>query len=137
MDTALKATALVCTLKPSPFDSSSDLIAAQVLDELGRHGVEGEAIRVVDHDIRPGVEADMGDGDGAHKIIADSHQALNDIGFTIPAQGSTYWNSEAMNPQDFKDLEVTPTAVVTTTKTLAANAAHLGSLLAHQQYPAV
>jgi ABC transporter len=29
--------------------------------------------------------------DGPHKVVADLFQALNDIGYTIPAQGSTYW----------------------------------------------
>ena len=34
-----------------------------MLGELGRHGVTGDVVRVVDHDVRPGVEIDMGDGD--------------------------------------------------------------------------
>lgn len=58
--------------------------------------------------------------DGAHKIAADVFQALNDIGFSIPAQGNVYWNAEAMTGTDFKDLDSTPKAVVSTTKTLAA-----------------
>ncbi len=61
--TDLTAVALVCTLKKSPADSSSELIASQVLDELGKHGVDGESIRVVDHDVRFGVSTDEGDGD--------------------------------------------------------------------------
>ena len=55
--------ALVCSLKPSPAPSSSDLMARQVLAELAKHGVTGDVVRVVDHDVRPGVEIDMGDGD--------------------------------------------------------------------------
>jgi multimeric flavodoxin WrbA len=55
--------ALVCSLKPSPTRSSSQLLAQQVLDELASQGVATELVRVVDHDVRPGVEADMGDGD--------------------------------------------------------------------------
>ena len=39
---------------------------------------------------------------------------LGDIGFTIPAQGCTYWNNEAMNPVDYKDLDSTPSAVAST-----------------------
>lgn len=62
-DTGLRALALVCTLTPAPGESSSDLLAGQVLDELAKHGVRGESVRVVDHDVRPGVELDMGDGD--------------------------------------------------------------------------
>ncbi|MBB4912761.1 flavodoxin family protein [Actinophytocola algeriensis] len=34
------------------------------------------------------VVAVVGNEDGAHKIIADCFQALNDIGFTIPASGA-------------------------------------------------
>ena len=59
----LRALALVCSLKPSPAPSSSDLIARQVLEELAKHGVTGDVVRVVDHDVKPGVEVDMGDGD--------------------------------------------------------------------------
>ncbi|MFB8145554.1 flavodoxin family protein [Microbacterium sp. NPDC056003] len=59
----LHALALNCTLKPSPSESSGDLLAQQVLDALAPHGVEGEIVRVVDFDVKPGVEADMGDGD--------------------------------------------------------------------------
>ena len=59
----LRALALVCSLKPSPAPSSSELIARQVLEELGKHGVTGDVVRVVDHDVKPGVEVDMGEGD--------------------------------------------------------------------------
>ena len=64
MPTSLTAVALVCTLKPSPAPSSSELLARQLLDSLAAHGVEGESIRVVDHHVTPGVETDMGAGDG-------------------------------------------------------------------------
>ncbi|SFA97755.1 Multimeric flavodoxin WrbA [Amycolatopsis marina] len=198
----LRALALVCSLKPTPAESSSELMAQQVIDALGEHGVDSECVRVVDHEIHPGVKPDMGKGDewpwlreklrladililstptwvghmssvaqrvlerldaelsetdeqgrpsmygkvavaavvgnedGAHKIVADTFQALNDIGFTIPAQGSTYWNGEAMHPKDYVELAETPKAVASTTKSLAANAAHLARLLKAQQYPA-
>lgn len=199
----LSALAVNCTLKPSPEESSTGVIAGQILDELGTRGISGETIRAVDYDIRPGVAADMGDGDqwpeivqrlwetdvlvfatptwlghmssvaqrvlerldaelshtddqgrpamfgkvavvavvgnedGAHKIVADSFQGLNDIGFTIPAQGATYWNHEAMNPKDYKDLRETPEAVAATIRTLSANAAHLIRHLSQERYPAV
>lgn len=61
--TPLRALALVCTLTPSPDESSSELIARQFLDALAKNGVEGDLIRVVDRDVRPGVQLDMGDGD--------------------------------------------------------------------------
>jgi len=197
----LRALALVCSLKSSPAPSSSDLIARQLLDELGTHGVTGDVVRVVDHDVKPGVELDMGDGDawpgireqlmaadilivstptwvghmssvaqrvlerldaelsetdesgrplvtgkvavtavvgnedGAHKITADLMQGLDDIGFTIPAQGGTYWNDVAMGSRDYNDLDETPEAVASTNKTLAENAAHLARLLKASPYP--
>lgn len=59
----VRALVLNCTLKPSPAESSCDVLAQQVLDALSTHDVEGEIVRVVDFDVRPGVEADMGDGD--------------------------------------------------------------------------
>ena len=59
----LTALALTCSLTPSPAESSTDLLTQQLLDALAEHDVTGELVRVVDHDVRPGVEADMGDGD--------------------------------------------------------------------------
>lgn len=59
----LTAIALVCSLSPSPAKSSSDKLARQVLKELAGLGVTSEVVRVVDHDIKPGVQTDMGDGD--------------------------------------------------------------------------
>jgi multimeric flavodoxin WrbA len=59
----LKALALVCTLTPSPEPSSSQLLAEEILGALQDHGVTGTAVRVVDYDVRPGVQLDMGDGD--------------------------------------------------------------------------
>ncbi|MGQ0773234.1 MAG: flavodoxin family protein [Pseudonocardiales bacterium] len=201
MTEQLRALALVCTLTPSPAPSSSELIAEQVLDALGKHDVDGELLRVVDFDVRPGVQTDMGQGDqwpeirrriveadvlvlstptwvghmssiaqrvlerldaelsetddegrpsmygkvgtvavvgnedGAHKIVADVCQALNDVGFTIPAQASTYWNDQAMGSTNYMDLEETPEMVRSTTDSLARNAAHLARLLRDHQYP--
>lgn len=61
--TDLTALALVCTLTPSPGESSSELMARQVLASLAEHGVTGDVVRVVDHDVKPGVQIDMGEGD--------------------------------------------------------------------------
>jgi multimeric flavodoxin WrbA len=66
----LRALALGCSLTPSPQESSSELLGQQLLDALGRHGVAGEMIRVVDHSVAPGVELDMGGGDGWPRIRA-------------------------------------------------------------------
>lgn len=198
----LTALALNCTLNPSPTGSSTQKMIDEVLAALKQHDVVGDTVRVIDHDVRPGVQPDMGEGDewpglrarileadilvfatptwvghpssiaqrvlerldaeisetddegrpvmfgkvavaavvgnedGAHKIAADLFQALNDTGFTVPAQASVYWNGEAMSGTDYKDLEDTPEPVAATTATLAANAAHLARLLNEHQYPA-
>ena len=58
-----RALALVCTLSPSPERSSSQLLADQIMAELAGLGVPGETVRIVDHDVRPGIARDMGDGD--------------------------------------------------------------------------
>jgi multimeric flavodoxin WrbA len=200
--TELSAIALICSLTPSPEPSSSDLMARHVLDELAAHGVATSSVRVVDSNVLPGVEKDMGHGDdwpairgrilaadilvlatpiwmghpcsiaqrvverldadlaetdddgrpvmygkvgivavvgnedGAHKTVADMQQALNDIGFTLPAQGSTYWVGEAMQTVDYKDLDAVPEKVAATTAGAARNAVHLARLLRATPYRA-
>ncbi len=60
---ALTAVVLVGSLKSSAEPSSSELLGRQVLDALAEHGVTGTVVRLADHDVRPGVEVDMGPGD--------------------------------------------------------------------------
>jgi len=200
--TPLTAVALVCSLKPSPEQSRTQLLAEQLLTALESHGVTTSSVRVVDYDVRPGVLDDMGDGDqwpelrsrvldadilviatptwvghmssiaqrvlerldnelsvtddrgrpglydrvavaaivgnedGAHQITAELFQALNDLGFTIPAQAATYWNGEAMQTVNYIDLESTPEKVASATKAVAANAAHVAALLRQHPLPA-
>jgi multimeric flavodoxin WrbA len=195
------ALALVCTLTPSPEPSSSHLLADQVLGELSSLGVKGEAVRVVDLDVRPGVSQDMGGSDawpqlrekvlaadilvlatpiwlghpssvcqrvlerlnadisetdeqgrqlpydkvavvavvgnedGAHHVSAELFQGLNDLGFTLPPGAVTYWVGEAQHGTDYQDLDDTPEAVASTTRTLAVNAAHLARTLADSPFP--
>lgn len=199
---ALKALVLVGTLKPSPAPSSSELIGRQLLDALGQHDVEGEVVRVVDHDVRFGVSTDEGDGDqwptirakvlaadivvvatpiwlgqpasvtkmvlerldaelsetddqgrmsmmdkvaivgvvgnedGAHHVVAECLQALNDVGFTIPATAGAYWVGEAMQSTDYNDLDERPEKTGQTIDAAAASAAHLAELLRTSPYPA-
>ncbi len=59
----LRAFALNCTLKPSPAPSSSELMINELLAALSEHDVESELVRVVDHEVRPGVSSDEGGGD--------------------------------------------------------------------------
>lgn len=95
-------------------------------DENGRPLVEGKVA----------IAGVVGNEDGAHAIVADLYQALGDVGFTIPSQGSTYWNGEAMQTVDYKDLDETPEAVASATAAAARNAAHLAGLLKASPYPA-
>jgi multimeric flavodoxin WrbA len=197
----LTALALVCTLKPSPAPSSTELLATQVLDALKQRGVSGRHLRVVDLDVKPGVRTDEGEGDawpalreqvlaadilvlatpiwmgqpssvakrvlerldaelgetnddgtpsmfgkvavvavvgnedGAHHVSAELFQALNDVGFTIPAQAVSYWVGEAMGSTDYRDVTPTPEKTAETIGLVARNAAHLAELLAGAQYP--
>ncbi len=78
----------------------------------------------------------VGNEDGAHKITADFLQGLNDVGFSVPAQGGVYWNGEAMNSVDYNDLDEVPERVASVTATAARNAAHLAAFLSQHDYPA-
>ena len=62
---ALSAIALNCTLKSSGSEpSSTDKMIELIAGELRKRGVEiRETIRVADHDIKPGVTSDEGEGD--------------------------------------------------------------------------
>ena len=154
----LNALILNCTLKRSPEASNTEALASVLSAALADGGAACETIRVVDHDVLPGVSSDEGDGDawpairakmvaseilvlatptwfgqpssvvkrvlermdamlsetgegglpvafnrvagfvvtgnedGAHHVIAELAQAVNDIGYTVPAQAWTYWN---------------------------------------------
>jgi multimeric flavodoxin WrbA len=81
------------------------------------------------------VAAIVGNEDGAHASSAQLFQALNDVGWTIPAVAACYWVGEAMGSTDFKDLEKTPKKVLETAKMVASNAAHLAGLLKSSPYP--
>ena len=81
------------------------------------------------------VAAIVGNEDGAHFASAQIFQALNDVGWTIPAVAACYWVGEAMGSTDFKDLDETPKMVAKTAKMVASNAVHLASLLKDNSYP--
>lgn len=76
----------------------------------------------------------VGNEDGAHATSALIFQALNDVGWTIPAVAACYWVGEAMGSTDFKDLEATPSKVTETARMAALNAAHLAGLLTASPY---
>ncbi len=198
---ALTAIALNCTLKKSSSEgSSTDKLLNDLLAAMAPHGVTGDIVRIVDHDIKPGVTSDEGEGDawpalrrrilasdivimgtpiwlgqpssvckrvlermdaflsetdgrsrmpsfgkiavvavvgnedGAHHVAAELFQALNDVGFTIPAAGMTYWVGEAMQKTDYKDLAETPESTEQSTRMCATNAVHLARLLQREGY---
>jgi len=79
----------------------------------------------------------VGNEDGAHHITATVLQALNDVGWTIPAGAADYWVGEAMQKKDFKDLPQVPDPVQRGAAMLAANAAHLANLLGQHPYRGV
>jgi multimeric flavodoxin WrbA len=83
------------------------------------------------------VAAIVGNEDGAHHVTATLFQALNDVGWTIPAAASDYWVGEAMHSLDFKDLKQVPEPVQQGAAMLAANAAHLANLLKDRPYTGV
>jgi multimeric flavodoxin WrbA len=64
----MRALVLNCTLKPSPDTSNTEALARVVSEALEAEGVTTETVRVVDHDVKPGVENDMGDGDAWPEI---------------------------------------------------------------------
>jgi len=83
------------------------------------------------------VVAIVGNEDGAHHVTAELLQALNDTGWTAPAQAACYWVGEAMHKTDFKDLPKVPDNVQGLAAILASDAAHLANLLKQQPYPGV
>lgn len=76
----------------------------------------------------------VGNEDGAHHTAAELFQALNDVGWTVPAAAASYWVGEAMNKKDFKDLPEIPKVIAQTIAMAAANAAHLARALAAANY---
>lgn len=197
----LSAFALNCSLKSSGQDSSTDRLLEDIGRALKTFGIELPVERVADHDVKPGVSSDEGEGDawpelrrrilaadilvlgtpiwlgqpssiakrvlermdaflgetddngrmpsfgkvaivavvgnedGAHHVCAELFQALNDVGFTIPASGSTYWVGEAMQKTDYKDLADTPENTASATKLAVSGAVHLAGLLSEREYP--
>ncbi|MCO7544643.1 flavodoxin family protein [Stutzerimonas nitrititolerans] len=76
----------------------------------------------------------VGNEDGAHHVVAELYQGLNDVGFTIPANGCTYWVGEAMGSTDYKDAGPRE-KTANTNAMLARNAVHLAKLLKQSGYP--
>jgi multimeric flavodoxin WrbA len=185
----IKALAFNSTLKSSTSSeqSSTGTLLDLITGEFKKHGVETETVRLADHDIKPGVTSEEGEGDawpeirenvleadilligtpiwlgqpssvckralertdafldetddqgrmisygkvaavavvgnedGAHHVSAQRYQALNDVGFTIPANAAASWVGEAMGSTNFVDLDETPEEVETMIAMLVQN----------------
>ena len=61
----LKVLAFNCTLKSArdKEKSSTQVLLEQLMDALKEHGASGDIVRAVDHNIKPGVSSDEGEGD--------------------------------------------------------------------------
>ncbi len=77
----------------------------------------------------------VGNEDGAHHVTAELYQALADVGFSIPANATSYWVGRAMQQTNYIDLEETPEEVATATAMVASNTVHLAKLLSEHPYP--
>jgi multimeric flavodoxin WrbA len=108
--------------------------AQRVLERLDAFvGETDSGGRMVSLD-RVAIVAVVGNEDGAHHVGAELFQGLNDVGFTIPANGMTYWVGEAMHKTDYNNLPSGSEKTDQATKTAAANAAHLARILADTPY---
>jgi multimeric flavodoxin WrbA len=77
-----------------------------------------------------------GNEDGAHHVIAEVSQALNDIGYTCPGQNWTYWN-KGPGPGDEEWLTTEERKWTTTTgKTAAQNIVAVAKALQATPIPA-
>lgn len=111
-------------------------VAKRVLERLDAFlGEEDDRGRMISYD-RVAVVAVVGNEDGAHHVCAELFQALNDVGFTIPAGGCTYWVGEAMGGVDYRDVSPRPETTASATAGAARAAAHLARALKDRPYPA-
>jgi multimeric flavodoxin WrbA len=194
----LHALILNCTLKRSPAASNTAALAGVLSGALADGGAVCESIRIVDHDVLPGVSSDEGEGDawpairakvvsseilvlatptwfgqpssvvkrvlermdamlsetgedglpvafnrvagfvvtgnedGAHHVIAELAQAVNDIGYTVPAQAWTYWNKGPGPGPTYLETDEGHDWSARTARTAAGNLiAVAGALAAH------
>jgi hypothetical protein len=108
----------------------------------------------VDHDVKPGVEKDIGEGHAwpgiRERIMAadvrgrQRGRRARDHGrpvreprrreFHDTGERGGYRNGEAMRTTDYNDLDETPEAVASVPATMAANGAHLAALLTERRY---
>jgi multimeric flavodoxin WrbA len=64
----VKALFLSCTLKASPAPSNTEALCQVLVRQFAEEGVDSEIVRLVDHDVKPGVSSDEGPGDAWPRI---------------------------------------------------------------------
>ena len=81
------------------------------------------------------ITAVVGNEDGAHHVSTELFGALNEVGFSIPASGVTYWVGQAMKTTDYTDIGDTPEETARATSMSVRNAVHLAKVLKQAPYP--
>jgi multimeric flavodoxin WrbA len=76
-----------------------------------------------------------GNEDGAHHVIAELAQAVNDIGYTVPAQAWTYWNKGPGPGPTYLETEEGHEWSAKTARTAAANLVTVAEALAAHPLP--
>lgn len=116
----LRVPGLICSLTPSPAESSSALMVEHVVDNLRAQGAQCEALRCVDYNIAPGVEADMGDSDQWPQI----RQKILDADMLVLSTPTWvgHASSVAQRVLERLDLDEVPEATASTHATVARNA---------------
>jgi multimeric flavodoxin WrbA len=197
----VRALVLNCTLKRSPAASNTEALARVFIEALEARGAECTLLRVVDHDVLPGVSSDEGNGDewpairrqildseilvlatptwlgqpssvvkralermdamisettddglpvafnrvagfvvtgnedGAHHVIAELAQAVNDIGYTVPAQAWAYWNKGPGPGPTYLETDEGHEWAAKTARTAAGNLVAVAEALAAHPLP--
>ncbi|SDJ25535.1 flavodoxin family protein [Nonomuraea jiangxiensis] len=88
----MRAVVVNCTLKSAPEPSNTETPADVVAGEPRARGVGITTYRVVDENILPGVQTDMGQGDGWPRI----HRSLLDA--EIPIVATPTWVGHPSSP---------------------------------------
>ena len=76
-----------------------------------------------------------GNEDGAHHVIAELAQAVNDIGYTVPAQAWTYWNKGPGPGPTYLETDEGHEWSAKTARTAAANLIAVAEALAAHPLP--
>jgi hypothetical protein len=155
----MRALILNCTLKASPEQSNTAALLNVVAAAMRQDEVDVDVVRLVDHDVQPGVTNDEGDGDawptilallrdaeilviatptwlGQPSSIAEVAQSLIDIGSTVPGQAWTSWNIGPAPGPSYLETDHKHDWSERTGRTAAANLVAVARALAERPMPA-